>query len=142
MLRGFSPAKQEADMHCKQPSLLVVLTVLNAQNNVSEVEPGLILTEWLVTWYLHDSPVKKEESNWILSKMAATLITEALHFWNYSASLRSYHWGPRSQKVQGKASTWAEAAPGAFLSSPLAVNWSITFFSHLRFSATAFSPSL
>lgn len=56
-------SKQEADMHCKQPSLLVVLTVLNAQNNVSEVEPGLILTEWLVTWYLHDSPVKKEESN-------------------------------------------------------------------------------
>ena len=44
-------------------SVLAVLTVLNAQDDVSEVEPCLLLAEGLLTWYLHDRPVRKSESN-------------------------------------------------------------------------------
>jgi len=50
-------------MHsAKLPSVLVVLTVLNAQDDVSEVEPSLLLAEGLVTWYLHDRPVQKKSN--------------------------------------------------------------------------------
>lgn len=51
---------------------MLVLTVLDAQDDVSEVEPRLLLAEGLLTGHLHDRPVGNRDSNSVLSTGAPT----------------------------------------------------------------------
>lgn len=43
--------------------MVEVLTVLDAQDDVSEVEPGLVLAEGLLAGHLHHRPVGRREGS-------------------------------------------------------------------------------
>lgn len=67
------PSRAGAEAHPLQSTASAgVLTVLDAQHDVSEVEPSLLLAEGLLTGHLHDRPVGKRDSSSVLCSMAVT----------------------------------------------------------------------
>lgn len=67
-----------------------VLTVLDAQDDVSEVEPGLVLAEGLLAGHLHHRPVGRREG-----KVSPLQNGSNTHCWGFRLIL--HHFGPSSE---------------------------------------------